>query len=825
MRRYGSALGFWLLAWLMAGQATAEPPFTPPPALEAPPSERQDTDSKAEDLLAVARGYARAMEFDRAFETFQQALDASRRSGLARFEAESLLALGLTHRQAGAPGLAIPRIEEALQVYSRLRAPQEQAEVLCELARTLNAVARRRQARQHLSTAETLFRQLDRADGQGRVDSLRSLVAIHDRSYDEALHFGRRAVSRSATPQGDRLRALSSIAYALHQQGKLAQALNAYDDLVALAWERNDQGQLGFAFCNRAEVQWRLGNSKPALQDLWQTIHRFEQGRTLIPSTGAQRSDFIIRQVAAYDRLIRYLVDTSQAQRAFEVAERLHGRSFLEMLDQRAEGHLQRRDPELLRRRQQLLEALGRARLALDEGEAPPPGDSSLQPEPVAEAPWRRQIDRLEGELLAVEGQLLWRHRDLRRQPTPPYPSLQQVQEGLEPGEALVAYWLSDQRIFVWTVLDGTIRWTQIVVSKPQLAAALETYLAPLRSHRLAEDLALVGGEDEHLAAGRQLYDWLIGRLPPEILAARRWVLIPDDLLHYLPFEALVSGCSSGPPSQPDSVHGRYADCQYLGLQTPLAYSASAGTFLALRQRYRDRLADPPSSRASLLALAPSGVAMPPAAVDGPAEEIHLRRGLSSRAPLRYARQEAEGIAALFPDADAWLEGQASEGRLKTSAGRFRFLHLATHGLVSDSLPMSSGLLLAPDSGEDGLLQAHEVLGLELGADLVTLSACRTGRGRLQRGEGIVGLSRAFLTAGASAVLVSLWDIDDRSTPLFMEAFYRHLAVGIPAPEALVKARRGLFGQQGEVRLVLRQRPLSYAHPRFWASFVFSGGC
>ncbi len=790
----------------------------PPAMAEAPAA------ATAEDLLATARGQARAMEFDLAFETFQRALEASRRSGQGRFEAESLLALGLTHRQAGAPELAIPRIEEALKVFDRLQAADERAQVLCELARTYNAVGRRQLARQHLSTAETLFRRLDQEAGLGRVDSLRSLVAIHDRNHDEALRYGHRAVANGATPEGDRLRALSSIAYALHQQDHLPQALEAYDNLVALAWQRNDQGQLGFAFCNRAEVQWRLGNSKPALEDLWQTVYRFEQGRTLIPSTGAQRSDFIARQVAAYDRLIRYLVDTSQSRRAFEVAERFHGRSFLEMLDQRAEHRLARRDPELLRRRHRLLDALGQARLSLEEGRSSSADGEALGPPTSSKDPQRRELDVLEGELLAVEGQLLWRHRDLRQQPTPAYPSPQQVQEGLESGEALVAYWLSDRRVFAWTVLDGSIRLTQIAVPRSELAATLETYLAPLRSHRLAEDLALTDGEEAHLAAGQQLYDWLIGSLPPEILAARRLVLIPDDVLHYLPFESLVSSCPAGEPSQPGTVHGRYADCHFLGLQTPLAYGPSAGAFLALRQRYRNRLAHPPSPRGSLLALAPSHLTRA-STVGELSDDLLLRQGLSSRAPLRYARQEAEGIAALFPGADTWLDGRASEGRLKRSAGHFRLLHLATHGLVSDSLPMSSGLLLAADAGEDGLLQAHEVLGLELDADLVTLSACRTGRGRLQRGEGIVGLSRAFLTAGAGAVLVSLWDIDDRSTPLFMEAFYRHLAVGIPAPEALVKARRGLFAEQGDVRLVLRRRPMSYAHPRFWASFVFSGGC
>jgi CHAT domain-containing protein len=143
---------------------------------------------------------------------------------------------------------------------------------------------------------------------------------------------------------------------------------------------------------------------------------------------------------------------------------------------------------------------------------------------------------------------------------------------------------------------------------------------------------------------------------------------------------------------------------------------------------------------------------------------------------------------------------------------------------VRDDLPMSSGLLLAAGEGEDGLLQAHEVLGLSLAADLVTLSGCRTGRGGLRRGEGIVGLSRSFLGAGASSVVVSLWDVDDRSTPLLMETFYRRLAAGAPPAEALLAARRALFQAAGERTLVFRSRPVSYAHPRYWAPFILVGG-
>lgn len=783
-----------------------------------------------QELLEQGRQQSRALEFDRAFESFSHAVEVSRRLGEPHSEAEALLAMGLTHRQAGAPLIALRWIEEAVQIYADIKAKDDQAGVLCDLARSYNAVGQRDLAWKHLDTAEDLFRQLDDPTGLGRVDSLRSLVAVHQGRFDVARRFGDKARGNGMTPPGDRVRAAANVAYALHQQRRLPQALAAYDEVLELAWQNNDQRQIGFAYCNRAEVRWLLGKSKPAIEDLWKAVHGFEQARTLIPSTSEQRSAFMGRQIASYDRLIRYLVDTSQSKTAFEVAERFHARSFLEMLDHRAADSLNRRHPKLVAARDRVLDDLGRSRLALEEER---PGDPQLL----------QQITDLETDLLAVEAQLLWRGRDPRQHTAAPAPTLQQVSQGLGQGEALITYWVSADRILAWSVLDGTTRLTQLPISSQDLAKAVQEYLAPLRSPSLAEDLAVTGGERRHLAIGRRLHDWLVASLPPEVLAARRWILVPDGILHYLPFESLVVACPSLPAAAAAAssvVHGIYASCRYLGLEKPLAYSPSAGAFLALRQRLRAR--HPPTAdgsptrlRGRLLALAPSAVEPTPSSQTSagleaapsevaPLEVAELRRGLLSRAPLLYARQEAERIAALFPGSSSWVAEQASEGRLKQAAGDYRFLHLATHGLVSDELPMSSGLLLAADSGEDGLLQAHEVLGLDLTADLVTLSACRTGRGQLRRGEGIVGLSRAFLTAGASAVLVSLWDIDDRSTPLLMETFYRYLAVGIPAPEALVKARHSLFTQQGSTRLVLQERPVAYAHPRFWASFVLSGG-
>src|SRR5206468_828178 len=125
----------------------------------------------------------------------------------------------------------------------------------------------------------------------------------------------------------------------------------------------------------------------------------------------------------------------------------------------------------------------------------------------------------------------------------------------------------------------------------------------------------------------------------------------------------------------------------------------------------------------------------------------------------------------------------ASERRVKEGGlDRFRVLHFATHGLVSERAPYRSALVLAHSDGdgEDGFLQAREIYGLRLQTDLVVLSACQTARGSVVEGEGVQSLAVAFLDAGARSVVASLWNVNDERTATFMEAFYRHLSAGEP---------------------------------------------
>jgi CHAT domain-containing protein len=194
-----------------------------------------------------------------------------------------------------------------------------------------------------------------------------------------------------------------------------------------------------------------------------------------------------------------------------------------------------------------------------------------------------------------------------------------------------------------------------------------------------------------------------------------------------------------------------------------------------------------------------------------------VREWAGSLGPLPYARNEVKAISKLYPgNQSALFFGQdASEDQVKNmNLQKYRYIHFASHGLIDEENPQYSALVLAskPGSSEDGFLTLREVFDLQFNADLVVLSACKTGLGKQIRGEGVSGLSRAFLSAGTSEVLVSLWNVYDASTSEFMVSFYKNLEnKKMSHPAALKQARIEMI-HSGK-----------FNHPYYWSPFVLIG--
>jgi CHAT domain-containing protein len=360
---------------------------------------------------------------------------------------------------------------------------------------------------------------------------------------------------------------------------------------------------------------------------------------------------------------------------------------------------------------------------------------------------------------------------------------------------------LGEERSFVFAVTRDELRVATLAPSHGilELAASLRTDLEQPRARRSRLD-----------RTSRQLCDMLIGPILGPITPTDRLIIVPDRGLHYIPFEALE--LAPEPVAAGSNPH-------YLVASWKIGYAPSASVFLSLadrsarhgrtRERALVAFADPAPFR---LGDGDEDMEVADNRVRGWAgdDAIDLR-------PLPGARAEAAQIAALFdPEAVTTMVGaDATEKAFKElpAVRSARWIHFACHGLLDEHQPAYSALVLSPamDDDEDGLLQSHEIAKLKLAADLVVLSACTTGLGKEVRGEGLVGLTQAFIEAGARSVIVSLWPVSDRSTARLMVRLYRGLEDGLDPPTALREAKLSLL------------HDASTAHPYFWSGFVVVG--
>lgn len=330
-------------------------------------------------------------------------------------------------------------------------------------------------------------------------------------------------------------------------------------------------------------------------------------------------------------------------------------------------------------------------------------------------------------------------------------------EEVLGPDQGLLAYFWGDRKVYGWW-LDRARLVVRDLGSADSLAATVDF---------LRNALQDPAGEVDWRPAARRLARELVAPLRP---GDGDLLIVPDGPLAALPFEVL-----------PDPESGKS-----LGLIRRVSYAPSASVLTALTRHPED----PEPDRGTLVV-----------AVRDPPEPTALPS-------LPHVREEARRVAALFDGAETLLGRSATRERWRAmEPGRYRHLHFATHALADARWPGRARLLMA-----DGPLDIPAIRGLELRADLVTLSACETGLGRRVPGEGVLGLTHAFLSAGARGVLVTLWRVRDRSAARFMDAFYGRLRQGRPPAEALRLARRSFLEAGGRD-----------AHPARWAPYVLVG--
>ena len=698
--------------------------------------------------------------------------------------------IGVLRRLQGEPARAERAHEEALRIAHHLGDRRAEAEALGNLGVLYDEQADARRALAAHTAALALWRKL--GDGGREATALHNLGASYSLQgrLPEAIDFLRQALRlrRAAGDRRGEAATLTALAWAHTLAGTLPGALALYNEALRLRREVGDRSGEAATLDRRGTALARMGRPAEALAS-------YQSALALLRETGQRQGEaHTLANIGwlfdAQNDLESALEYQTRALEVFRKTGDLNAASYALLGIARAERRLGRLSHALshIEESLRLVESLRKAapgRAFQISYLASRYDHYELCIDILMRLHAQRPGQGLDGRALEVAERA--RARSLlenvgAQTDTAPL-SFAEIRRQVRDGDTLIEYSLGEERSFVWVISRGVLN-SQVLPGRAEIEQRAR------KVHELLAKSHLRGVRRQSDLAARALSDVLLGPIT-SLLGTERLLIVPDGALQSVSFAALPVG-------------------EHLLLEDhDIVHLPSVSILAAVRRELAGRLRPP-----KLLAVVADPVFsgnLAPAALG--------RLGERSLAPLPHTRREAENILRWVPEEEslrALMFDASRETVLHGGLDRYRILHFATHALIDRKNPELSGLALSSvdEQGRprDGLLRVGEIRGLDLPADLVVLSACRTALGREVRGEGLTSLAQAFFDAGAARVIVTLWDVEDASAAELMSRFYA-----------------GLLGEGLEPARALRRAQLSmlkeprWRAPQDWAAFALQG--
>lgn len=726
----------------------------------------RDDQTKAAALSLLGNIHQARGELEEALREFQAAVDIDAALGDLLQEAFARQGLGTVFFNLGVSDRALAEYDRALQVSRMIRRRDQEIRLLTDIGYVYQ------NANQDLGNALKYHQQALSISGEGTLEralALNNIGAVY---------------SLLGRPQ----EALASLAEALkirQQLGDPAKAItfleigNAYQALGDLQAEENYHRALDLAqslgsTSLQAETLYRwalLDRSRGRLQE---ALRRIQESLRIVESLRSQvisnklRTSFFASKRAYYELLVNLLAQLEEGRAgsykadALAASERARARGLLDLL---AEGHVRAEIPPDLQKKDVEL----RSRLSWLQDQIAKKSATNLE----------AQIDQVQDAMAQLETEIRKRdpHYAEVRYPTPLH--AEQIQSLVDDRTALLHYFVGKEASFLFVVTRKGLELHRLPGASP-----LADEISRLRTLIQVRGPRSLPRFQETAA---NLYSVLLAPAASALTGKSRLLIAPDGPLYLLPFEALLTG----------NRGSSYRDLPYLLRRFEISYIPSASV-LADLQKSRS----PGNAEKSFLAFAD-----PSYGGSSTTEERGPTGSGGSLAELPESGAEVRRIAALYPGKSMLYLGPAATRKNVQESVYLRTtprVHFALHGTVDADHPELSGLELS-----DGRLQVFDIFNLKMNADLLTLSACQTALGKEVHGEGMIGLTRAFLYAGARSIVVSLWPVVDRSTSDFMYDTYRSLGTGKTA--ALRQAKLAMISSK------------DYSAPYYWAPFILSG--
>jgi CHAT domain-containing protein/Tfp pilus assembly protein PilF len=614
----------------------------------------------------------------------------------------------------------------------------------------------------------------------GIVAADRGDLARAEQYYQQALAIREQLAPNSLQVAGT----LNNLGNVAADRGDLARAEQYYQQALAIREKLAPNSlQVADTLQNLANLARRQKNYPQAQRYLARALAIYETQRTAVqdPET---KTAFAETYFNAYTLQAQLALDQQQPQQAALALERSRARTLAELMHTRdltLPDNAPKALKDIIAQQEQLQREL--LLLARQQRQTDPDDTNALQRLQAMSrelADRQRQLDRQLREQFPAYADLL----------NPQPPNLKQLQAALDANTVLLYHAFADTELLIVAVSRQAVKGYRVKVDP----RTLEKDLAEFQRVVAKPPLERTASERRKLLAlGQRLYATLIKPAEPSLKNATTVLLCPEGALNQLPWGALIVAVDKqGRPT-------------YWVERVALGITLSAGVYLQAK-------AVRPAERGVAIAAVSQYRRLEVAQAPKTAQLV--RRSGRALGDLPAVKQEVAQVRRLLgkQGVAAVLEAAATPERARQLAQNARVVHFACHARADDVDPLGSGLLLSPAGSDAGLLTAADVVSKwRLRADVVMLSACETAVGQVRRYEGMYGLARAFLFAGARSVGASLWRVDDVSTARLMGGFYRGYALGVPKVEALRRAQVAL----------LRDR--QYADPYYWSCFVLMG--
>jgi CHAT domain-containing protein len=797
-----------------------------------------DTRNQIGTLVAMGFLYARISETQESLNLFYQALNVN--SAMRCHDLEGQLFSGFAHayNDLGEQQKSLSYYEQAFSVYKAQGDDWGQGAVKLEMGMIYFSSGKYDQALTNYQEALQAYRRIGRRSAMSIV--MREIGRVYDKRGDEtaALDYYRQSLAMVSAREEpyEAAYTFNYIARLHERKGDRQKALEYYGEALKLNREVQDPYGHAMILVSLARIHKQLNQLETARTYIEEALKISETSRAKVASQDLRASYFasVREQFELYTELLMMLHEKLPSRGfdvvAFEVSERARARSLLETLSESNIDIRQGVDEALLKSERELLQQIS----AKTEKRIQLLASNSSRTEAAA---IEKDVEALSRQYQQVQGQI--------RATSPRYEALAQPlpltataiqRDVLDPQTVLLEYLLGDERSWLWVVTPNSLKAfplpprNEIESEVRQVYGSLTERNRSVAGETIKDRTARFAAADvEYKKSAAKLSRMIL--LPAvDELRSKRLVIVADGALHYIPFAALPDASASPSTTQKQPPP--------LIVNHEIVSLASASTLARMRDQLRERpkapktvavFADPVFNKidARVEANVSNRRRKPANEKPGIESDFVARRALRSFADgggqpfdrLPFSRREGKAIVDMVPAGEGTLvmDFDASRASVTSaSLAQYRIIHLATHGLLNSDYPELSGVVLSlvDHNGREqaGFLDLSEIYKLKIGADLVVLSACQTALGREIKGEGLIGLTRGFMHAGAPRVVASLWQVDDAATANLMREFYKAMLLEGMRPAEAMRA--------AQMRTWINDQELS---PYYWAAFTLQG--